>query len=159
MGKKFTCTSEAQKKAIRANYARLTAKKNVSANIPNGTILHTRDNYLEGADGKSVKGRYVVVLDSNRNGDLGVGKVTHSQKEAGVSVAENFDEKSRIQVGGLSTKDNSGQPIRVSNKFQLKPSKGLVEEHKVNEIKKALVTDKRFGKRNRQRLHNLKGRK
>lgn len=135
--------------------------KNISSEIPNGTIIHSHDNYFYGADGKSKKGRYGIVVDSNRRNELGIAKVTHSKKQNGVELPGLLDGKSRVLAGGLVTKDNTGKPIKVTkNKhFTVKKSKGKASKHKVNEIKRMLVKDKRFGKTNRRLLRDLKGRK
>lgn len=135
-------------------------KKNCSKNFPNGTVIHSQDNYFYGADGKSKKSRYGIVVDSNNHDELGVVKVTHSTKQQGVNLA-GFDGRSRVQSGGLYTKDNNGKPIKISKngKFTVKNSKGKVSKNEVNKIKRMLVIDKRFGKSNRQQLHKLKGRK
>lgn len=160
MGKKFTCKSDAQKKAIAAYYARRrNESQNVSPTVPNGTILHSQDYYFSGTDGQSRKGRYVIVLDSNVDGDLGVGKVTHSTKQEGVSVAEYFDQDSKVLPGGLYIYDNTGRPIRISNKFEIRTSKGVVDETKVEEIIQKMLEDERFGRSNLDKLNNLKHKK
>lgn len=159
MGKKFTCKSEAQKRAIAAYYARRRNDTNVSPTVPNGTVLHSRDNYFAGADGNSTKGRYAIVLDSNAEGDLGVGKVTHSDKQNGVSVADYFDDKSKVLPGGLYVKDNAGNPIRISDKFEIRTSKGIIDETKLEEILQIMLEDKRFGQSNLEKLNKLKEKK
>jgi len=157
--KRFTCKSEAQKRAIAAYYAKRAKKENVALTVPNGTVLHSYDYYFEGTDGNSRKGRYVIVLDSNSAGELGVGKVTHSKKQIGVSVEEYFDENSQVLSGGLYTFDNNGKPICVSNKFEVKFSKGVIPSSKVDEILKNMLEDVRFGKSNLDKLNQLKDKK
>lgn len=159
MGKKFTCKSEAQKQAIAAYYAKRRNEQNVSPTVPNGTVLHSHDNYFAGADGNSTKGRYVIVLDSNAEGDLGVGKVTHSTKQNGVSVADYFDDKSKVLPGGLYIMDNAGNAIRVSDKFEIRTSKGIIDEAKLDEILQNMLEDERFGKSNLKKLNELKNKK
>lgn len=159
MGKKFTCNSEAQKRAIAAYYAQRKNSPNVSPTVPNGTVLHSKDNYFDGADGNSTKGRYAIVLDSNATGGLGVGKVTHSDKQNGVSVAEYFDDKSKVLPGGLYIYDNAGNPICVSDKFEIRTSKGIIDESKLDEIIQMMLEDKRFGQSNLAKLNKLKERK
>ena len=139
---------------------RMSKKKNKSKKFPDGTIIHTQDNYLYGADGNSKKGRYGIVVDSNIFDELGIAKITHSQKQPGIALSV-FDGKSRVQAGGLYIKDNNGKPIKISSNghFRVKKSKGKVNKRELNKIKRMLVTNKRFGKSNRQQLHKLKGRK
>lgn len=159
MGKKFTCKSEAQKRAIAAYYAQRANKQNTSTTVPNGTVLHSKDNYFSGADGNSTKGRYAIVLDSNSKGDLGVGKVTHSDKQHGVSVEEYFNHDSKVLPGGLYIYDNAGNPIRVSDKFEIRTSKGIIDETKLDEILQNMLEDERFGQSNLNKLNKLKEKK
>ena len=159
MGKKFKCKSEAQKKAIAAYYAERRKQENTSSTVPNGTVLHSKDHYFAGADGNSTKGRYAIVIDSNSEGDLGVGKVTHSDKQNGVSVEEYFSQGSKVLPGGLYILDNTGQPIRVSNKFEIRTSKGIVDEAKLDEIIQRMLEDERFGRSNLDKLNKLKDKK
>ena len=159
MSKGFKCKSEAQKRAIAAYYAQRRKDQNVFPTVPNGTVLHSRDNYFAGADGKSTKGRYAIVLDSNSKGDLGVGKVTHSDKQDGVSVADYFDDKSKVLPGGLYVLDNVGNPIHVSDKFEIRTSKGIIDETKLEEILQIMLEDKRFGQSNLEKLSKLKEKK
>lgn len=63
-------------------------RKNVSQKIPNGRTLQTRDEHFEGQKnyrkpGYENKGDYrrVVVIDSNRDDELAVIKLTTSKKE------------------------------------------------------------------------------
>ena len=62
--------------------------KNVSKNVPNGLILHTRDEYFESQGtyrkpGYQNRGNYrkAVVIDSNKNDDLAVVKIVSSGKK------------------------------------------------------------------------------
>lgn len=156
MGKKFKCKNEAQKNAIAAYYAERRKQENTCSTVPNGTVLHSNDKYFSGTDGNSDKGRYAIVLDSNAAGDLGVGKVTHSDKQKGVSVADYFDSKSRVLPGGLYTFDNAGNPIRISDKFEIRTSKGIINETKLEEILQNMFEDERFGRSNLDKLNELK---
>ena len=107
-------------------------RKNVSQKYRNGLILQTRDEYFEGKgnfrkQGYENKGNYrkAVVVDSNRDNELAVVKLTTKR---GIKL----DEKSRYRPF-IETRDNEDKAIKVSNKFI--PTKKTIEKSKVNEIK------------------------
>ena len=65
-------------------------RKNISQKVPNGTIVRTRDEYFENAGnyrkpGYGHKGYYrgAIVLDSNRNNELALGKASSSGYDFG----------------------------------------------------------------------------
>ena len=107
-------------------------RKNVSQKYRNGLILQTRDEYFEGKgnfrkQGYENKGNYrkAVVVDSNRDNELAVVKLTTKR---GIKL----DEKSRYRPF-IETRDNEDKAIKVSNKFI--PTKKTIEKSKVNAIK------------------------
>ena len=107
-------------------------RKNVSQKYRNGLILQTRDEYFEGEgnfrkQGYENKGNYrkAVVVDSNRDNELAVVKLTTKR---GIKL----DEKSRYRPF-IETRDNEDKAIKVSNKFI--PTKKTIEKSTVNAIK------------------------
>ena len=133
-------------------------RKNVSQKIPNGTILQTRDEYFEGAGnyskpGYQNKGNYrkAVVIDSNRNDELAVVKLT-TQK------GYKIDKKSNFRPF-IETKDNNLKPIVESGKF-IKSNK-ILSNKQVNKIKNISLTKPGVDIKmsNREKLIELKGRK
>ena len=137
------------------------AKRNVSQNIPNGTIVHTRDEYFMGQGdfrkfGYTDKGNYrkSVVVDSNRRDELAVVKLGTS---SGRLLPHYGTGKSRYRPIVL-TRDDEGAPIKLGHKFVRKGVSSEMSQWDVNKIKKDLIAGK-HGQSNRKRLRELKGRK
>ena len=133
--------------------------KNVSKTVRNGTILRTRDEYFKGdknyrKPGYEKAGHYraAAVVDTNRDDELALMKLTTSGKAKKISGKSGFR-------AYIRTLDDNGKPIRISGKFiPDKPHKALTKAQ-VNEIKKDCVTDAKTGQKNRAKLKKLKGRK
>ena len=130
--------------------------RNVSKNIPNGTVLHTRDEYINGSQnyrkpGYQNKGNYrkVAVVDSNRHDDLAVVKLTTKGK--GLP-----GEKSTYKPF-VETLDDKGKPIRISSKFISRGAK--LSKQAVSIIKKDSFKDAHTRKSNRRKVRDMKGRK
>lgn len=133
--------------------------KNVSQTIHNGTMIHTRDEYIGGSHRFNKNGttwyyRKAIVVDSNRNNDLALIKLTTSKKGEPVPGLK----KSRYRPF-IETKDNDGRPIRLSNKFVKGKAKNAIPVNVANEMKKVAITDELRGKENRRKLRKLKWRK
>ena len=130
--------------------------KNVSKKIPNGTIIHTRDEYFFGSKnyrkpGYKNKGNYrkVSVVDSNRNDDLAVVKLTTRGKSLP-------GEKSTYKPF-VETLDDDGKPIRIGSKFISRGAR--ISAQAVSVIKKDSFKDSKTRKVNRRKVRNMKGRK
>ena len=130
--------------------------KNVSKNVPNGTILHTRDEYIFGSQsyrkpGYKNKGNYrkVGVVDSNKNDDLAVVKLTTKGK---LLPGEKSTYKPFIE-----TLDDNGNPIRIGPKFISRGAK--LSKEAVTVIKKDSFKDSKIRKVNRGKVRVMKGRK
>ena len=130
--------------------------RNVSKKIPNGTILHTRDEFLYGSKtyrkpGYKNKGNYrkVSVVDSNRNDDLAIVKLTTRGKTIP-------GEKSTYKPF-VETLDDDGKPIRIGSKFISRGAKISVQA--VSVIKKDSFKDSKARKVNRRKVRDMKGRK
>ena len=130
--------------------------RNISQNIPNGTILHTRDEYIFGSEnyrkpGYEGKGNYrkVAVVDSNRHDDLAVVKLTTKGKHIP-------GEKSTYRPF-VETMDDKGKPIRVGSKFISRGAK--LSPKAVTVIKKDCFKDAKTRKINRRKVRAMKGRK
>jgi hypothetical protein len=140
----------------------MSRKKNISKNVPNGKIVHTDDKYFYKSGGYS-KRRMAVVVDSNKNNDLAIVKLTTSEK--GKAIRGYKKGKSRFRPN-VYTYDNEGKPIRLDSRDNGK-RKFVLDDRKTNDmskkdvnfVKKQSLFDDRFGIRNRRRLKNLKGRK
>ena len=130
--------------------------RNVSKKIPNGTVLHTRDEYFLGSEnyrkpGYKNKGNYrkVGVVDSNRNDDLAVVKLTSRGKPLP-------GEKSTYKPF-VETLDYDGKPIRIGSKFISRGTK--ISAQAVSAIKKDYFKDSKTRKVNRRKVRDMKGRK
>ena len=130
--------------------------RNVSKNIPNGTILHTRDEYIYGSQdyrkpGCESKGNYrkVAVVDSNRHDDLAVVKMTTKGKTlpGEISTYKPF----------VETLDDNGNPIRIGSKFISRGAK--ISKKAISIIKKDSFKDSKTRKINRRKVRDMKGRK
>lgn len=156
-----------RKKAQKANSPNpgVKKRKNISKNITNGRIVRTRDEFFEEANGftkpdhpnKNDYYRAAVVVDSNKDGDLGLVKLTKSS--AGKEIAGYKKGKSKYRPY-LYTKDNEGNAIRIGKKFKEMPPKDDIPKNKVNEIKKELFVNssRRLKKENKRKARELKGR-
>ena len=135
--------------------------KNVSSTIPNGRTLQTRDEYFEGQKryrkpGYKGKGNYrkVVVVDSNREDDLAVVKLTKSGKGKDVPGIK----KSKYRPF-VETKDDTGKPIRIGSKFvENSPKKDLSFEA-VLKIRDDVFQKSENAPENRKKLQELKNNK
>ena len=130
--------------------------RNVSKNIPNGTILHTRDEYIYGSQnyrkpGYQSKGNYrkVAVVDSNRHDDLAVVKMTTKGKTLP-------GEKSTYKPF-VETLDDKGKPIRIGSRFISRGAK--LSKKAISIIKRDSFKDSKTRKRNRRKVRDMKGRK
>ena len=114
--------------------------KNVSKTIPNGRTLQTRDEYFEGdgdyrKEGYENKGLYrkAVVVDSNKNEELVLVKLTTSKKAKGIPS----EKKSKYRPY-VETKDDEGNTIKIGKKFKENPPKKDLSKKAVAKIKKEL---------------------
>ena len=131
-------------------------KRNVSKKVPNGTVLHTRDEYIFGSQnykkpGYQNKGNYrkVAVVDSNRYDDLAVVKLTTKGKTLP-------GEKSTYKPF-VETLDDNGKSIRIGSKFISRGAK--LSKQAITIIKKDSFRDSKTRKSNRRKVRDMKGRK
>ncbi len=134
--------------------------KNVSKKVPNGSILHTRDEYLHNEGkyrkpGYKNKGNYrkVVVVDSNRRDDLAVVKL---HKSSGTELPS----KRAFYKPIVETLDDENNRIRAnfgkSGKFIAK-GKPLSQED-VSAIKKDCFNNPKYRFKNRKKVQRIKNR-
>lgn len=134
-------------------------RKNVSQTIPNGTLVHTTDDILYGADGKSVKNRMATVVDSNRNNEVAIVKYTTS-----VTNGTPFKNSKGFKGYGnrIYTKTVDGKPITISEDGAVKKhsnNKRDITLKQANQIKKSNLRESKYRGSNRAALRELKGRK
>ena len=139
-------------------------RKNVSQKIPNGRTLQTRDEFLASGKGYKKPGyenkgyyRKVVVVDSNRDNELAVVKLTTKGKHK----LRNYKQGKSSYKAFIETKDDKNNPIVLGKKFRENSKKYDVSFSDVTEIKKSsLVKSSRKTKEvNKTRLRKLKSRK
>ncbi|MCM1306492.1 MAG: hypothetical protein NC037_01075 [Bacteroides sp.] len=138
----------------------MSKRKNVSSTIPNGTLVHTHDNLLAGADGKSTKRRMATVVDSNRNNQIAIVKYTTSDKNG----TEFDNDKGFVAHGNqIYTQDVNGNPLVINDKNHVikkaRNTKRDITPAQANEIKRANLQESRYRQRNQIVLRKLKGRK
>lgn len=135
-------------------------RKNVSQTVKNGTAIKTRDEYF--LDNKGYKKpnyenapdtlyRESIVVDSNRNGHLGIIKIQSGGKK---TVVNKSGQKEKYNLY-IKTKDDEGNPIKLGLKFQRAKEKYGVTEKQANKMKKQAMKNKS----NKIALRELKGRK
>ncbi len=139
-------------------------RKNVSQTIPNGRTLQTRDEYI-GEENKKYrkpgygkKGNYrkVVVVDSNRNDEIAVVKLTTSDRAIPIKGYKNGKSKFKPFV---ETKDSDGQPIKIGRKFKENSQSADVPNEEITKIKKRCFKESKNSEQNREIVHKMKGRK
>lgn len=152
--KKPTCTKTSVKTPPK--------RKNVSQKIPNGRTLQTRDEHFEGQKnyrkpGYENKGDYrrVVVVDSNRDDELAVIKLTTSKKGQRLESYQKGKSHYRPYV---ETKDEKGNPIKVGENFKINKSSKDVPAKEISKMKKEAFKTARQAPKNRKRVRKLKNR-
>lgn len=140
--------------------------KNTSKKIPQGTLIHSRDDYFFGTDYQSQKSRMAVVLETNKNDEMALSKLTTSPRKS--KSLPNFRQgNSRYNYENIYISDDEGNPITLNvvdssgkKKFvkNRNPSK-KVSKKDVNIIKKDVLFTSKYKKRNRYLFQKLKGRK
>ena len=131
--------------------------RNVSQNIPNGTILQTRDEYIFGSQnykkpGYQNKGNYrkVAVIDSNRRNDLAIVKLYSKSGQPLKNTASRY--KPFVEI-----MDDTGKRIRIGAKFIDKGQR--LSKENVTAIKKDCFTNSSVKYKNRKKVRVIKGRK
>ena len=117
---KFKCKSEAQKKAISANYARKAARnkgRTASGKVPQGRTLSTLDKYLDRNAKDPDKERPVVVIASNNNNDLAVVQLS-TQVGKDRTRLKNYQQGQSFFKHYIEIEDDNEMPIRVNEKFR-----------------------------------------
>ncbi len=141
-------------------------RKNVSQKVRNGTTLQTRDEFFEDHNNykkdkyknkPNIFYREVTVVDSNRNDELAVIKHQSSGK---FSVKNNVGQDRKYNTY-IKTKDDTGKPIKVGNKFRRANHKYDVSKKDANKMKCNSLnsSNKKINRQNKKALRNLKGRK
>ena len=113
--------SEAQKKAISANYARKAARnkgRTASGKVPQGRTLSTLDKYLDRNAKDPDKERPVVVIASNKNNDLAVVQLS-TQVGKDRTRLKNYQQGQSFFKHYIEIEDDNEMPIRVNEKGRI----------------------------------------
>lgn len=134
----------------------MAKRKNISLKVRNGTILHTRDEYIYGSAnyrkrGYENKGNYrkVVVVDSNSRDQLAVVKLYSNSGKALPGTKSRY--KPFVEV-----RDDDGKRIKVGSKF-IRGGQKLSKYH-ISLIKNDCFRTSSEKKKNRRKVRSLKGR-
>ena len=134
----------------------MSKNKNVSLQIKNGTCVQIRDSYLE--HGKNTKGKHTdyrvaTVLDSNRNGEIGIIKRQH--------IKNGLDIKNETYNPNIKTKNYKDEPLVIDHQNVRIIKTKKFSESEANELKRRALKEqpKNVRKPNKRRLRELKGRK
>ena len=143
---------------------KIPKRKNVSQKVPNGRTLQTRDEFLESGKnykkpGYNQKGLYrkVVVVDSNRNNELAVIKLTTKGKHK----LPNYQKGKSSFKPIIETKDNKNKPIVIGPKFKENNTKQDLNKKDISKIKKISLrkSSTQTKQTNKSKLRRLKNRK
>lgn len=139
--------------------------KNVSQTIRNGTVIKTRDEFLEDNNGyikpshrnDKVLYREFITLETNKKGEIVGVKIQSGGKESVFNLSNQLEKFNLI----LKSKDNKGNPIRLGENFKRVKNKYWISEKDANRIKKDAINhpNRKIRKQNREKLRELKGRK
>lgn len=140
------------------------SKRNVSKTIPNGTIVHTRDEYFFGSKdyrkpGYDKKGNYrrAVVVDTTKDDQMVVVKlITGEEKENPGIKIKGFRDDSSYYKPFAEVYDDDGRSIKIGYKFINRGEK--MPKKLVTKIKKKTFKRSGNAKSNRSKVRRLKGR-
>lgn len=156
---KFRCKSEAQKKAIAANYARKAAQnkgRTASGKVPQGRTLTTHDKYLDRKAKQPKKERPVVVIEANENNDLAVVQLsTRTGKDR--TRLKNYQQGQSYFKHYVEIEDDEGNPIRVNEKFRENHPNMDVSREDVKRIKDKVLGNSRPAAANRDKMDKFRG--
>lgn len=158
---KFRCKSEAQKKAIAANYARKAAQnkgRTASGKVPQGRTLTTHDKYLDRKAKQPEKERPVVVIEASENNDLAVVQLsTRAGKDR--TRLKNYQQGQSYFKHYVEIEDDEGKPIRVNEKFRENHPNMDVSSADVEFIKDKVFNHSVPVQKNRKLIDRFRGKK
>lgn len=153
------------KKCVNTQKKKPPLRKNVSQTIRRGTVIKTRDEFLEDNNGyrkpkyenTDTLYREFITLETNRKGEIVGVKVQSGGKESVFNLVGQEEKYNLI----LKSKDDEGNPIKLGKKYKRAKEKYSISEKDANNIKKDAVKhpNKYIRKQNIDKLRELKGRK
>lgn len=163
--KKFTCTSEAQKQAIRRSYAKKAAaarkaspSRTADGRVPQGRTLTTQDNYLSRKETNSRKERPVVVIEANKDNELAVVPLS-SRSGRNRTQLKNYQQGQSYFKHFVEVEDNEGKPIRVNDKFRENHPNMDVAQRDVGVIKDKVLYHSTQAADNRAKMKRFRNKK
>lgn len=160
--RRFHCVSEAQKKAIAANYARKAAKnkgRTASGKVPQGRTLSTYDKYLSGGKKTgSQKERPVVVIEANAKNDLAVVPLS-TRSGSNRTHLPHYQQGQSYFKHYVEVEDDEGKPIRVNDKFRENSPNMDVSGKDVERIKDIVFNHSRPMQANKKKIDKFRGEK
>jgi len=141
-------------------------KKNRSRCIKDGTILQTRDDYLD--SGKNYQGkpgypkkalyRPVAVVASNRNDELAIVKITSNSKAK--KLPDGLRGRPAWFRPIVETKDNEGKPIKRGFKFWPNRSQEKLSTDNLRKVQRTSFRgNRKQNQDNRKKIRTMKGKK
>ena len=158
--KKFKCSSEAQKQAIRRSYAkRSNLSRTSGGKVPQGRTLSTYDKYLPGGKNTgSEKKRPVVVIEANARNELAVVPLS-SREGKNRTRLKNYQQGQSYFKHFVEIEDNEGKPIKVNSKFRENHPNMDVSFEDVNYITDKVLNHSKASMGNRKKMKKFKGKK
>lgn len=137
--------------------------RNRSQLYHNGRTLKTQDKYLptdkKGKSDNLKDKRHVVIVDSNKNDELAVVRLT-TQNQSNTTKLPTYkkgNKKTTFFKNFVETKDNENKPIKIDNKKFIKNDREM--DLNKNELNKVQKTVRRFSKQasaNNNKIRKLK---
>ena len=155
--KKFKCTSEAQKQAIRRSYAkRSNLSRTSGGKVPQGRTLSTYDKYLPGGKNTgSEKKRPVVVIETNARNELAVVPLS-SREGKNRTRLKNYQQGQSYFKHFVEIEDNEGKPIKVNSKFKENHPNMDVSRENVDMIVNTILNHSKPMKDNRWKIKRFR---
>lgn len=136
----------------------MSRRKNVSANIPNGTIIQTRDAHLHQTSASRDNPysdphhpnpndyyRTTIVVDSNKDDELAlVKKTTHGGKSPRGTYSDYVE-----------VLDSNNNPIKIGEHFKVKRRQQRISKSEVSKIRKKVFKTSHHASTNRYLVHKF----
>ncbi len=153
-------------KLITVLKARITTLLGKGKKVPNGRTLKTKDEYLPQEKGKVKElkdRRWVAVIDSNKENELAVVRLTDEQQK-NTTYLPTYKKGNRRKTyfkHFVEIEDNAGNAIIAtdSGKFQENPPKYDLSTRELEKIRDKVLNHTKQSSKNRENIDNLKKQK
>lgn len=123
-------------------------------NIPLGRTITTRDNYLGKSKTGSTKKRAALIVDKNKDGELGLVPMSGS-KGKNRSKFKDLKYKESYYKHFIEIEDNEGNPITINEKFKENHKNMDVSLNEILDIRKHLTSSVKQAQTNKSKLEKL----